>query len=44
MIACLKSRTMSEERSIAHHRIVSKLGEGGMGVLFLLIVGSQWTL
>jgi Tol biopolymer transport system component len=31
VIRCQKSRKMSPQSSIAHYRIISKLGEGGMG-------------
>src|SRR5215467_5732008 len=31
VIRCSKARTMSPQSSIAHYRIISKLGEGGMG-------------
>jgi hypothetical protein len=31
VIACLKSRRMSPQDSVAHYRIASKLVEGGIG-------------
>ncbi len=34
MIPCLKSATRTPQASIAHYRIVSKLGEGGMGAVY----------
>src|SRR5437016_5264527 len=34
MLTCLGSLPMSPKDSIAHYRIVSKLGEGGMGAVY----------
>src|SRR5437773_7403041 len=34
MLTCLGSLPMSPKESIAHYRILSKLGEGGMGAVY----------
>src|SRR5215471_5399444 len=31
VIRCSKARTMSPQSSIAHYRVIAKIGEGGMG-------------